>query len=627
MGVTTHSRNVGELHTGQRVTGNLIVRYSEVREMRNAETILSIIRKRGKCELPVRDVYRLLYKKDLYLRAYGKLYRNDGAMTEGATSETVDGMSLKKIDTIIDALRYERYRWTPVRRIFTSKKNGKSRPLGLPTWSDKLLQEVIRLILDAYYEPQFSNHSHGFRTKRGCHTALQEVMQKGRGTKWFIEGDLIACFDKIDHTILINILKEKFQDNRFIRLISGLLKAGYLEDWKFNATHSGAAQGSITGPIFSNIVLDRLDKYVEQQLIPANTYGARRKTNPPYTRLTVQASEARKNGDFERANRLHKQLQSMPSRDPNDPNFRRLWYVRYADDFLLGLAGPKNEATSIKHKIAEFLSSTLKLELNVDKTLITNARSQKAKFLGYEVHILHEDSKHDIRGQRCINGSIGLRVPASVRQEKCKRYMKNGKPRHMPERTIDDAYSIVSQYQSEYRGIVQYYRMAYNLHTLGQLKHTIEVSLVKTLARKYKTTCTKIYRRYGTIIKTDEGDRKVILVKYERKSKPQLVTYFVGVSLKWNRWVSIGEQQAHRIWSNRSELVERLKAEECELCGSQDRIEVHHIKKLTTLKRKGSAKLNWQKRMMARNRKSLIVCQKCHNNIHHGKYDGKKLSA
>ncbi len=595
--------------------------------MRKAETILSIIRKRGQHELPVQDVYRLLYQKDLYLRAYGKLYRNDGAMTEGATSETVDGMSLRKIDTIIDALRYERYRWTPVKRIYISKKNGKSRPLGLPTWSDKLLQEVIRLILDAYYEPQFSVHSHGFRPKRGCHTALQEVMQKGRGTKWFIEGDLTACFDRIDHTILINILKEKFQDNRFMRLISGLLNAGYLEDWKFNATLSGAAQGSITGPIFSNIVLDRLDKYVEQQLIPENTCGTQRKTNPPYTRLTIQASEARKKGDFERANRLHKQYQSMPSRDPNDPNFRRLWYVRYADDFLLGFAGPKNEAAKVKHKIAEFLNNNLKLELNADKTLITNARSQKAKFLGYEVHILHEDSKHDTRGQRCINGNIGLRVPATVRQEKCRRYMKNGKPRHMPERTIDDAYSIVAQYQAEYRGIVQYYRMAYNLHTLGELKHTIEVSLVKTLARKYKTTCTKIYRKYGTTIKTDDGDRKVILVKYERPSKPPLVTYFGGVSLKWNKWASVDGKQTNLIWSSRSELVERLTAQECELCGAQDKIEVHHIKKLADLKRKSSTKLEWQNRMIARNRKTLIVCQKCHNSIHHGKYDGKKLSA
>lgn len=299
--------------------------------MRNAKTILSIIHKRGQHGLPVRDAYRLLYQKDLYLNAYAKLYRNAGAMTEGITSETVDGMSLEKIDTIINALRYERYRWTPVKRIYISKKNGKLRPLGLPSWSDKLLQEVIRSILEVYYEPKFSTHSHGFRPKRGCHTALREVMQKGRGTKWFIEGDLCACFDKIDHTILLNILKENFHDNRFIRLISALLKAGYLENWKFNVTFSGVPQGSNVGPIFSNIVLDRLDKYVTQELIPANTCGKRRKTYPPYTRLTVQASEARKKGNWEKVNELHKLVQSMPSRDPNDPNFRRLWYVRYAD--------------------------------------------------------------------------------------------------------------------------------------------------------------------------------------------------------------------------------------------------------------------------------------------------------
>ena len=163
--------------------------------MRKAETIFSIIRERGQRGLLVNNVYRLLYQKELYLHAYGKLYRNQGAMTEGAISETVDAMSLEKIDTIINALRYEKYRWTPVRRVYITKKNGKSRPLGLPTWSDKLLQEVIRSILEAYYEPQFSQSSHGFRPKRGCHTALREVMQKGKGTKWFIEGDITACFD------------------------------------------------------------------------------------------------------------------------------------------------------------------------------------------------------------------------------------------------------------------------------------------------------------------------------------------------------------------------------------------------------------------------------------------------
>jgi group II intron reverse transcriptase/maturase len=306
--------------------------------MRNAETILDIIRNRGQRGLPVQDVYRLLYQRDLYLRAYGKIYRNKGAMTEGVTLETVDEMSLKKIDAIIALLRNERYRWTPVRRTYIPKKNDKAklRPLGLPTWSDKLLQEVIRSILEAYYEPQFSEHSHGFRPKRGCHTALREVLQKGRGTKWFIEGDISACFDKIDHTILLNTLRKSFHDNRFILLLNGLLKAGYLEDWKFNNTFSGAAQGSLVGPIFSNIVLNRLDKYVCEQIVPDYTRGTQRKKNPPYDRLIMQASEARKQNDWKYAHRLIQQAQSMPSRDPNDPNFRRLWYVRYADDVRHG---------------------------------------------------------------------------------------------------------------------------------------------------------------------------------------------------------------------------------------------------------------------------------------------------
>lgn len=595
--------------------------------MRNAETILSIIRKYGQNGLPVKDIYRLLYQKDLYLQAYAKLYRNAGAMTKGITDETVDGMSLEKIDTIIDALRKEKYRWTPVKRVYVNKKNGKLRPLGLPSWSDKLLQEVIRLIMEAYYEPKFSTHSHGFRPSRGCHTALREVMSKGKGTKWFIEGDLSQCFDRIDHEILLNILKDNFQDNRFIRLIAALLKAGYMEDWKFNKTFSGVPQGSITGPIFSNIVLDQLDKYVEQELIPMYTHGKRRKTNLLYARLTVQASEARKKGDWDQVKILQKQYQNLPSRDPHDSNFRRLCYVRYADDFLLGLIGSKKEAEEIKQKVSEFLTDKLKLELNAEKTLITNAWDQKAKFLGYEVRILHEDSKHDHRGQRCINGSIGLRIPAKVIREKCKRYMRGNKPIHLPERTIDDTYSIVSQYQAEYRGIAQYYCMAYNLHTLNKLKYVMEVSLVKTLASKYKTTCTKIYRRYGTIIKTDEGNRKVILVRRDREHKKPLITYFGGISLKWNKWVSINEQQTRKIWSSRSELIQRLNAQECELCGSQNKIEVHHIRKLTDLKQKDVIRPEWQKRMIARQRKTLVVCQECHNSIHAGNYSGKKLSA
>ena len=545
--------------------------------MRNAETILTIIRQYGERGLPLRGIYRLLYQRHLYLLAYGKISRNKGAMTEGATVETVDGMSLEKIENIIQLLRNERYQWTPVRRIYILKKNGKQRPLGLPTWSDKLLAEVIRSILEAYFEPRFSSHSHGFRPKRGCHTALSEVAQKGKGTKWFIEGDLCACFDKINHKILLDTLQESIQDNRFIILMTHLLKAGYLEDWKFNATLSGVPQGNIVSPILSNIVLDRLDKYVEQQLIPAYTHGQKRKVNPPYRNLAVLARKARQGGDWEYARKLKQQFQSMPSYDPNDPNYRRLWYVRYADDFLLGLIGPKNEAMEIKNKIAEFLCNDLKLELNHEKTLVTHAGNESAKFLGYEVHIHHVDSKHDQRGQRSMNGGVGLRIPLKVKQEKWARYTQHGKPTHLPQHTIDSAYTIVSQYQAEYRGLVQYYRMAYNLSTLSCLRHTMEVSLVKTLARKYKTTCTKIYAKYGVSIEINEEKRKVILVKVERdKPKKPLITYFGGISLKWNKWASIKEEQTI-IWNPRSELVERLLAQECELCGAQEKIEVHHI--------------------------------------------------
>jgi retron-type reverse transcriptase len=207
--------------------------------MQTANVYLELLHERGRKGLPVERVYRQLFNPDLYLAAYGKLYRNAGAMTSGATNETVDGMSQAKIHTIIDALRHERYAWTPVRRTYIPKKNGKLRPLGMPTWSDKLLQEVIRQILEAYFEPQFSDHAHGFRSGRGCHTALREIYYNWSGTTWFIEGDLAQCFDSLDHELLLSTLSETFHDGRFIHLIKELLKAGYLEAWKFHETFSG----------------------------------------------------------------------------------------------------------------------------------------------------------------------------------------------------------------------------------------------------------------------------------------------------------------------------------------------------------------------------------------------------
>src|SRR5215469_5273769 len=320
--------------------------------MQTAEAILGLIRERGKKGLPLEQrVYRLLYNRNLYLMAYGKIYRNAGAMTHGVTEETPDGMSLDKIDAIIEALRYERYQFLPTRRVYIPKKNGKRRPLGMPTWSDKLLQEAIRLILEAYYNVQFSDHSHGFRPERGCHTALSEMKTTWTGTKWFIEGDIKGCFDNIDHSILISILRENIYDNRFLRLIDGLLRAGYLEEWHYNRTLSGTPQGGVSSPILSNIYLDKLDKYVENVLLPAYNRKEKREVNKEYVRIQMRAYYLRRIGRKREAVMLRKQQQKLPSNDQDDPGYRRLRYIRYADDFLLGFVGPKAEAEEIKEQL------------------------------------------------------------------------------------------------------------------------------------------------------------------------------------------------------------------------------------------------------------------------------------
>ncbi len=275
-------------------------------------------------------------------------------------------------------------------------------------------------------------------------------------------------------------------------------------------------------------------------------------------------------------------------------------------------------------KSPRFLRDELKLELSDEKTLISHARDEAAKFLGYEIHILHADDKHDHRGQRCINGSVGLRVPKSVIKDHCLKYMRSGKPIHLTQRVNDDAYSIVSQYQAEYRGVVQYYRMAYNLHTLSLLKRVTELSLVKTLAKKFKTTCQKIYKRYRATIDTKDGTYRVLQVTVERDGKLPLKTYFGGVSLQWNKWVEIDDNQANHIWNGRSEVVQRLLAQECEICGATDNIEVHHIRKLADIKQQGcKERPEWMKKMSARRRKTLVVCRQCHEKIQYGRYDGE----
>jgi len=580
--------------------------------MQSAATVLDVLRERGRRGLPCDELYRQLFNPHLYLLAHGRIYSNHGAMTPGACGETADGMSLAKIGRIIDALRHERYRFAPVKRVYIPKKNSrKMRPLGLPSWSDKLVGEVMRLLLEAYYEPQFSGHSYGFRPGRGCHTALTDVAVSWTATTWFIEGDISDCFGSLDHSVLLGILGEKIRDNRFLRLIKQMLRAGYLEDWEWNATLSGAPQGGVVSPVLSNIYLDRLDKFVETALIPEYTRGAGRTLNPAYREVKNAIRRAQHHGDRAAVRELRRRLRGLPSGDPRDPGFRRLRYARYADDHLLGFAGPKAEAEHIKARLAQFLRDDLKLELNQDKTLITHARSGAARFLGYEITVQHS------RDRPKISGVIGLRVPPSVVKAKCAPYLARGKPERRPELMNLTDLMIISTYGAEYRGIVQYYLLAGDVWRLNRLDWVASTSMLKTLAAKHGSTVKKMARKYKAKIDTPHGLRTGFKATVERAGRKPLVARFGGIPLiRQKKAVLTDRQPVPAI--GRKELTTRLLKHRCEWCGRHGPAEVHQVRNLADLAQPGQPQPGWANVMAKMHRKTLVVCSSCHQAIHTG---------
>ena len=588
----------------------------EVCEMQSAETVLGVLRERGRRGLPLEELYRQLFNPQLYLLAYGRIYSNKGAMTPGATGETADGMSLGKIDRIVDAMRHERYRFAPVRRVHIPKKDGRTRPLGLPSWSDKLVGEVIRLLLEAYYEPQFSGRSHGFRPSRGCHTALREVADTWTGTTWFIEGDISDCFGSLNHEVMIRTLSEKLRDNRFLRLLRNMLTAGYLEDWVWGATLSGSPQGGTASPILSNIYLHTLDQFVEQVLIPEYTRGERRRHNPAYHKLSGVIERGRRRGDRAIVHAARKRRRSLPSMDPFDPGYRRLRYCRYADDHLLGFTGPKAEAEQIKKRLVEFLRDNLKLELNQDKTLITHARSQAARFLGYEITAHHDHSK-GARGRRWTDGFIKLQIPRAVIKAKIARYKRGGKPASRSDMTNQDDYTIIATFGAEYRGLVQYYLLAGNVYHLRRLEWFMQSSMLRTLAAKHRSSVNRMSARHKAKIQTPDGLRTCFEATIERPGGTPLVARFGGIPLKRNKNAVPYDRIPDPTPHHHREVTRRLTRGRCELCGHPDSIRVHQIRRLADLDGKGQGQRpEWMNTMAKMRRKTLMVCGRCHETIH-----------
>jgi group II intron reverse transcriptase/maturase len=602
-------------------------------EMLQADKYLSIINERGKRSLPLKRVYHNMRQRGLFYKAYENLYSNPGATTPGTDpDDTIQGMSVTRIDTIIQQLTEGIYKWQPTRRTYVPKANGQKRPISMPGWSDKLVQEVMRLILEAYYEPQFRDSSHGFRPNRSCFTALKEIKETWTGTKWFIEGDIKGCFDNIPKDLILCLLGQRIQDNRFLKLIKGMLDAGYMEDWRYYQTHSGVPQGGVVSPILSNVVLNELDQWIEDDLIAQHTKGRRRNRSTEYARLVKRRSDAKRKGEWKRYTQLGKALRSIPSKDPDDPNYRRLRYVRFADDWLLGYVGTKSEAEDIKEQISEFLSG-LGLTLSQEKTLITHAHSETAHFLGYEISTSWSNDKlaHNPQGKkmRSVNGHIHLGVPHSVATKWMQKYCVHGKPQHNKVLLHYSDYEIVTTYGAQIRGLTNYYQLAPNVsQRLNRVHWACVDSCRKTLATKHNLSTPESYKRY--YVRT-AGERNHIQAIVKRPDKRPLIAKCGEQSLKYhpNATYAQDKVQPFTPLGRYRELTRRLLAEECEVCGATGvPLEGHHVNKLSELKRRWQGrkqKPEWVQWMLGRRRKTIFVCRPCHQDITYGRYDGAAL--
>jgi group II intron reverse transcriptase/maturase len=560
--------------------------------------------------------------------AYERLKSKPGNMTPGTDGKTLDGYSLGEIKKTIGQLRTEQYWPTPVRRIYIPKKaRGKRRPLGVPSPRDKIIQECIRLILEAIYEANFHDNSHGFRSGRSCHTALESLRRNWVGTKWVIEADITECFERIDHHRLLDILRERIQDDRLINLIRKFLNAGYLENWQYYRTYSGTPQGSVISPILTNIYLDKLDGELEA-ICQRHSQGEYRRQNGAYYGLLGKRKQLLVLGEVDSTLReslkdeiraLNRRILQTPTDDFNDPSYTRVKFLRYADDVVVGVIGPKSLAEQVREEMASFLEEDLKLELNRDKTLIKHLATEQAHFLGYVFktasprwrrrNLQRKGSPHNvIQTIKTTSGNITLLVPLKDLSKKLKKYMANGQPTAMYAFTNQPTDHIIEHYNGVIRGWYNYYQLAENVCSLHYARYVLQYSLAKTLARKERSSVSKIFRKYGKdLVFEKPNGRKAHFfnqpLKQVKKAKGS------GANL-----------DTLPTWAPRRTQTRLL--DNCAICANPEQIEMHHVRHI---RKRGKNVQGFTLYMAAVNRKQIPVCRKCHREIHNGKYDGASL--
>jgi group II intron reverse transcriptase/maturase len=628
---TSSTRGKGNSLRGSQSTESEDVLMLSATVIRRLEA-LGNISKQGK---RINGLFRLLEDRVLWHEAYAHIYANKGALTPGVDGVTLDGFSEERVASIIRRLKSGTYRFQPTRRVYIPKKSGKKRPLGISSGDDKLVQEVVRIILERIYEPIFKDSSHGFRPGRSPHTALTHIGEQWQSVKWLVDMDIQDYFTTINHEILMRLLAKKIEDKRFLRLIQAMLDAGYLEDWTYHTTYSGVPQGSIVSPVLANVYLHELDCFMNTLKEQFNQ-GKRRKSNDQYRRYSQKIARLRKKWDTLKGKEENtQQLQAIqqairqvdtlrkriPSGDPFDAGYKRLFYARYADDFAIGIIGSYADAEAVRQQVTGFIQETLKLTIAQEKSHISHSK-KGMRFVGYEVRTFSGDRTIKMkRGTRHItvkslSERIQLHIPLDKLQKFCasKGYgnYETTKAIHKKEWTQSSDAEIILAYNGELRGLANYYALAKNAKTvMHKLSQVWRVSLLKTLANKHKTSVNKIAKR----LKTDEG--YALLVPGEKKTRVIKLFRLKDLKPPLPNNPMIDEQPNVYVWTlSRSEVIKRLNKGKCEYCETtQGPFEVHHIRKLKDV---AKGKALWQRMMATRNRKTLVLCRNCHHQLHTG---------
>lgn len=616
---------------------SLILKERMVREaLRNPIEVLSSLTEKSKNELyRFQRLYRNLYNPEFYWLAYKNIYANTGSMTVGADGTTIDGMSDERIARIIESLRDRSYQPKPARREYIAKKNSnKKRPLGIQSGNDKLVQEVVKMILESIYEPVFRKTSHGFRPNKGCQTALQQIQNTFTGANWFVEGDIHACFDSFNHHTIINLLRKRIDDETFIQLIWKFLKAGYMEQWTYNRTYSGVPQGSGVSPVLANVYLHELDKFMESYAQTFNK-GTKKTLDPEYKKAFKRASYFRCKGKSQwkdlstegrrertkKLRQLEETERKMTPSLPLDETYKRIQYVRYADDFIIGVIGNKKDAEQIKSDVGKFLIDRLDLEMSDAKTKVTHT-GDRARFLGYDITVSRsQDLKKSAGGYKIRShaGVVKLLVPRDKWVGKLLEYNaikikinENGRERfvalHRGKLVNQSDIEILARYNAEVRGLYNYYSIANDTYKIGKFANVMKYSMYKTFACKYKTNVHEIKRRYCV------GD--LFTVAYETKAGGKTTTFYrdgFKRKEKATRFDNVSELPQYSKYAKTNTLKQRVERHTCELCNKECRnLEIHQVKKLKDLK--GNSE--WVLLMRKRRRKTLVVCPDCHKLIH-----------